>query len=266
MNGTFVTITHNNKNYDISLMSRKSGQDLIFFIHGLGCSKNNFEFAWNVEALRKYSIVSIDLPGFGASSMKDEFSCDMIEYAEICYKILSLFPLCNMHIVGHSMGGAIGVLLADMIPGKLVSFINVEGNLIGQDCTTSRRKSSVSFEEFISKQLPAIILTTSLSDEPGRRLWSRSMRMADKKALYLSSRSLVEWSDSGLLFKKFMEMKCHKVYVYGEKNAFLHVLSQLKAIQTVEIAHSGHFPMIDNPGEFYQFLLDYLNNVTSNRT
>ena len=37
--------------------------------------------------------------------------------------------------------------------------------------------------------------------------------MADKKAFYMSSRSLVEWSDSGLLLKQFKEMSFIKASI-----------------------------------------------------
>lgn len=260
-----ASINYNNSDYDISLMARESGHDLIFFIHGLGCSQNTFADSWRFEGLNAYSIVTIHLPGFGGSLMKDDFSCDMKAHADICHKVLSLFPHYRVHIVGHSMGGAVGVLLAEMINERLGSFVNVEGNLIGHDCTVSRKKASVSFEEFLSKQVPALILTTSLSDEPGRRMWSQNIRMADKKALYLSSRSLVEWSDSGFLLKRFKELVCPKVYIYGERNSCLHVLSFLKTIQTVSISKSGHFPMNDNPEEFYQFLSDYYPEIIPSR-
>ncbi|HPN12080.1 MAG TPA: alpha/beta hydrolase [Spirochaetota bacterium] len=252
-----ITIRYNNGDYNLSIRYRKNGGELVFFIHGLGCSQNNFNDAWHAEGLSRHSLVSLDLPGFGESSMADNFSCDMNAYAEICSDVLSLFPEFRVHLVGHSMGGAIGILLTDMIHDRLVSFVNIEGNLIGRDCSASREKASVSFDDFKTKQLPALILTTSLSVEPGRRMWSQYLKMADKKGLYLSSRSLVRWSDSGLLLKKFKELDCKKVYIYGEANSFLNVLTFLNGIQTVPISNSGHFPMNDNSEEFYNFLSDF---------
>lgn len=252
-----ITIRYNDGYHNLSIRSRKKGRDLIFFIHGLGCSKENFNDAWHAEGLNNLALVTMDLPGFGESSMADNFSCDMNAHAEICRDVLSLFPDYRVHLVGHSMGGAIGILLTDMIRDRLASFVNIEGNLTSSDCSVSREKASVSFEDFICKQLPALILTTSLSVEPGRRMWSRYLKMADKKGLYLSSQSLVRWSDSGLLLKKFKELNCKKVYVYGEANSFLNVLTLLDGIRTVSISNSGHFPMNDNSEEFYGYLSDF---------
>lgn len=257
MNDRMIPICYKNGDFNLSIKSRKKGRDLIFFIHGLGCSQNTFNDAWHAEGLSNYSLVTMDLPGFGESSMSDNFSCDMEAHAEICRDVLSHFSGYRIHLVGHSMGGAIGILLTDMIHDRLASFVNIEGNLIGRDCTVSREKSSVSFEDFINKQLPALILTTSLSVEPGRRMWSRYIKMANKKGLYLSSQSLVRWSDSGLLLNKFKELDCKKVYIYGDADSFLNVLTLLEGIQTISISASGHFPMNDNSEEFYSVLSDF---------
>jgi pimeloyl-ACP methyl ester carboxylesterase len=244
-------------------MSREAGPDLVFFIHGLGCSRNNFLDAWSAAGLETYSLAALDLPGFGESPMVEGFSCDMEEFAEICDRVLSLFPHRRIHLVGHSMGGAIALLLADRIGERLSSFVNVEGNLTGRDCTTSRRRASVSYENFVAYQLPALILSTALSDEPGRKMWSRFIRMADKKALYRSSQSLVQWSDSGLLLKKFKDLECRKVYLYGEKNSFFEISSLLGDIRSIAISRSGHFPMNDNADEFYRCLADFIRQPGS---
>jgi pimeloyl-ACP methyl ester carboxylesterase len=156
------------------------------------------------------------------------------------------------------MGGAVGLLLSDMIRERLETFVNVEGNLISQSGDISRRNASVTFEEFQKKQLPGMIFVTAISDEPGMKLWSRFIRKSDKKGLYLSSQSLAGWSESGILLEKFMDLACKKIYMYGEANSFMRVLRMLDGIPTIGISKSGHFPMNDNPAEFYNALADFL--------
>lgn len=260
MQSNKVSIEYKNRQIQIAANIRIRKENLILFIHGLGCAKENFDTVWNHRALRDYSIIAFDLPGFGDSPGLDDFSYDLEEHAEVCRCLLIHFPKFNVHVVGHSMGGAVGILLAEKIDDRLISFINVEGNLIGQDCIVSRRKASVSFEDFEKKQLPGLILATALSDEPGRRIWSTLMKKADAKGLYYSSQSLVRWSDSGMLFNKFKTLDCKKVYVYGEKDSFMTILGKLGNIPVICISKSGHFPMNDNPGEFYSFLASYLSS------
>ena len=261
MQSRIFTLTYNDIRLRISSKLRESGSDLIFFIHGLGCAKEHFDEVWYVDRLKKYSILTFDLPGFGDSSKPDNFSYDLQDHVGICAELLSIFPDHRVHIVGHSMGGAIGLLLADLIQARLKSFINIEGNLTSHDSTVSRRQSSTTLEEFKTKELPGLLLVTSLSPEPGTRLWSRLMKKAGTRGFYLSSRSLVHWSDSGILLDKFKNLKCKKIYVYGESDSFLKILTLLDGISTISIPKSGHFPMNDNPEKFYSFLADFIQDA-----
>jgi pimeloyl-ACP methyl ester carboxylesterase len=257
LNRTF-TINWENADFTIASRLRDTGGDLIFFIHGLGCAKEHFDEAWGAGELEKFALLAIDLPGFGDSSKPENFSYGLSDHAKICGKILALFPGRGLHIVGHSMGGAIGVLAAESVRTRLKSFVNVEGNLIGHDSTVSRSSALLTLHEFRTRELPRMLLSTSMSPEPGMRLWSRCIRKADPRGFYLSSLSLTEWSDRGVLLKKFAGLECRKIYVYGERDRFLKVLARLDGIPTAEISGSGHFPMNDNPGEFYSLLADFV--------
>jgi pimeloyl-ACP methyl ester carboxylesterase len=259
MKSKILEIDYKNRRITLAVNMRFSGNDLLLFIHGLGCAKENFDGVWSHQKLKEYSIIAFDLPGFGYSPGFNNYSYNLEEHAEVCRSLLAYFPKYNVHIIGHSMGGAVGLLLAEKIPDRLVSFVNVEGNLIGQDCTVSRKKASVSFEDFEKKQLPGMILATSRSMEPGRRLWSELMKKADPIGLYHSSQSLVKWSDSGILLEKFKKLSCKKVYVYGAMDSSMLIVRKLRGITLQCISKSGHFPMNDNPLEFYDFIASFIS-------
>ena len=263
MESQLITIDCGKNQLRLSIKMRISGEDLLFLIHGLGCAKENYDSIWDWRGLKDISIVALDLPGFGGSPGPEGFSYDLEEHADVCRCLLDRMPPGRVHILGHSMGGAIGIILAEKISDRLGSFINVEGNLIGQDCTVSRRRASVTFENFKNRQLPGMILTTALSDEPGRRLWSEFLKKADITGLYLSSRSLMRWSDSGMLLEKFRNMKCRKIYIYGDGNSSMPVLRRLGGIPLSRVPRSGHFPMNDNPDAFYGVIESFLSGDTT---
>jgi len=73
-----------------------------------------------------------DLPGYGARAAQDASlpaAVDLIRY--LCVE--------PAHIVGHSIGGAIAVLLAAQYPSCVASVINVEGNFTLKDAFWSLR-------------------------------------------------------------------------------------------------------------------------------
>ena len=255
-----IKLRDSDVDFDISVKFRSKNDELIVCIHGLGCSKEHFGYIWDFSPLKNYSILTFDLPGFGDSSKPDSFSYDLKDHAKICFMILSKYNGYGIHLVGHSMGGAIGLILADTIQGQLKSFVNVEGNLISYDSTISRKRSSLTYEAFKQKELPFILLSLEMSNEPGRKNWAESIKKSSPLGFYLSSHSLADWSDSGILLDKFKRLDCNKVYIHGDKNSFMHILTSLGKIPVASISHSGHFPMIDNPDEFYNYLADFLIN------
>ena len=245
---------------EISYEFRKGTAESIMFIHGLGCTRDSFKDVWKSPGFERYTILTFDLVGFGDSSKPKAFSYSMEDHAEICKLIIEKLCLDKIHLVGHSMGGAIGLLLIDKDPSRILSFINLEGNLIGEDCSFSReavRYSLGEFEESIFTDFKSAITGT----KEFNRQYYKWLSESDPYAFYRSSESLVKWSDSRELLKRFTDLKIKKWYVFGEANKNLPVLKMLDDVPKIEIAHAGHFMMIDNREEFYRELFNLLAGV-----
>ncbi len=160
--------------------------------------------------------MAVDLPGFGDTPSPREFTHSMENHAALCREVLNSVDYSRLHLVGHSMGGAIALLLAEFLPHGPDSLISVEGNLIGRDCTVSRRAVSVSYENFRTRLMRQMILAARTSEEHGTRLWAEWSAKSSPTAFTESARSLVEWSDSGELLRRFLGLTCRKAYFYGE--------------------------------------------------
>lgn len=244
---------------DISATYSNRGDELVLLIHGLGCTKDSFEQVVKYQELKKFSLLAYDLIGFGDSSKPQDFTYQLEEQAEIIHLLLEKLHPKKVHIVAHSMGGAIGLLLTEKIATKLVSFVNIEGNLIKEDCgLLSRKTISVSFKEFKNNLFEELITTMAGSKESGARLWAKWAAKSDPVAFYRSAGSLVKWSDSGNLIKKFKALRVPKIYVYGAKNSQMKILSYLDSISKIPISNSGHFVMTDNPREFCSMLTKFI--------
>ena len=229
------------------------GKELLLFIHGLGCAKETYAGVWDRTEFAAYDRLALDLPGFGRSGRPEGPAYDLEEHAEACRLVLNAHPHERLHIVAHSMGGAVGLLLADRLARGPASFANIEGNLIGADCGLSRPAAQASFSEFKNHYLPGLL--ELLSAAP---LVRDFVEAASPLAFYKSAVSLVRWSDSEELLSRFRNLACPKLYVYGEQNAHMPILRRLKNIPTRMIPESGHFPMLDNPDPTYAALLDLL--------
>ncbi len=233
---------------------RDTGKYLIFLVHGLGCSKDSFHHIWNLTDFDNYSILVLDLAGFGESSKSKKFSYTMEAQAQICAEILKKFSYKKLHIVAHSMGGAVALLLPDDILNETKTFTNVEGNLIDADCgIISRKIISVPPAVFESDIFPEL---RDQFNNFGKRYAAIDSTSAD--AFYKSAESLVTWSDSNKLLEIFLGLPCRKAYFFGDQNVDLPTVTHVGEVQKVKIKQSGHFPMNDNPKDFYCELYKFM--------
>lgn len=250
-----ITINYKGKQVNLSTKFRNSNNELIFLIHGLGSSKESFEHIWDCSLFQDYSILTLDLVGFGNSSKPNDFSYTMEEQAEICKLLLDKFEHPKIHIVAHSMGGAVGLLLVESLKDRLISFINIEGNLVGEDCRlVSKRAIGFSLEDFRNTMFHKMKSSCKASEDFSAKLWGEMLENTDPLGFYKSAQSLVKWSESNDLLRMFNNLELKKAYIYGDKNSQMDAIKQLVSIKKISISNSGHFVMNENPDEFYRKL------------
>jgi len=245
--------------YKVFCKFQKNNDNLLFCIHGLGCTKESFNNLFESNLLKRYSILALDLIGYGKSSRGEAFSFSIEDQAEVCSLVLEQFEFKTIHILGHSMGGAIGLFLYDIVPEKISSFINIEGNLVREDCSIlSRRTIAVSEKEFVESFFQAIRKQFIYSKEKSFNLWAGWSEHADPAGFYKSSESLVALSDNGELLKKFKNMQIPKIYIFGENNKDMRLLGLIPEIPKAMIPSAGHFIFNDNPDKFARVLFEFL--------
>ncbi|MCG8356775.1 MAG: acetoin dehydrogenase dihydrolipoyllysine-residue acetyltransferase subunit [Kiloniellales bacterium] len=89
----------------------------IVLIHGFGGDLNNWLFTQPVLAER-HDVIAVDLPGHGRSG-KDVGTGDMAALATSLGGLLDGLGVERPHIVGHSMGGALGLVFALANPQRV---------------------------------------------------------------------------------------------------------------------------------------------------
>ncbi len=257
-----VPIEWHKKKLEIFTYSRESGDECIIFIHGLGCSGKNISSIFEYRQFKNYSILSFDLPGHGQTPANPDYTYKLEDHMEVCLKLIQRSNAKKFHLIGHSMGGAIGTIMADQNQDLFETFINIEGNMLPSDSWLSRKAVSIPYEEFLSVMRSGIIMAAMNANDAGGREWASCAEKSDPEAFYRSSVSLVHWSESKLLFYKFKSLKIKKVYVTGYKSLSKEVVKELDAerIPKIIIPDSGHFPMIDNPAFFYDEISSFLIN------
>ncbi|GAB4575464.1 MAG: alpha/beta hydrolase [Anaerolineae bacterium] len=100
-----------------------SGDEAILALHGWGGSIDSFwPVAQQLARQSAYTVYVLDLPGFGESELPPE-PWGVPEYAAFVLAFLDRLDLARVHLLGHSFGGRISLILGAEHPeriGKIV--------------------------------------------------------------------------------------------------------------------------------------------------
>ena len=99
------------KNKYVYFEKTGSGNPIIL-LHGWGASSTIFESITNILKT-KYTIYTIDLPGFGKSDEPDK-PYNLDDYVDLLYQFIIDLDIYNPILLGHSFGGRIAIKFASL--------------------------------------------------------------------------------------------------------------------------------------------------------
>jgi len=251
-----LEIVYSGHPLQIDYFIRRGRSGTVIYLHGLGCSKDDFLDAVNRPELQAYTLIAFDFPGCGNSPYPDDLTLDIDDLVEITHRLVSTISIDDFVIIGHSMGGLVALLYTERYGERVKGFINVEGNLAPEDCFFSREVTQQhSFTYFTTIAFKDITHRLAQSKNRGFQKYAETLaKSASEKAFFDCCPSLVDYSEHGNLIQRFIALKIPKLFVYGSENRTLSYLTTLKesGCELVEIPQSNHFPCYDNPRAFYQ--------------
>jgi pimeloyl-ACP methyl ester carboxylesterase len=239
----------------------------VLFLHGLGSSSDDIATAAEHTELNTYRIEAIDLPGHLSSRWRTRNETDSIL---ACVDLLSNYVAEHIEgelaIVGHSLGGAIGVLLADGLGDRCRGFINIEGNLIDSDCGSLSRPTTERLDwerDELFQMIDEHLASSPIGGTQGYLDRYRA-NVTDHREWVAYARALVDHSADGSLLERFMALDCWRSYIYGADDP-PEVAGQLAkhGVPITPIAGSGHWPMYAQPDDLHDAIANDLRHAFS---
>lgn len=236
----------------------------LLFLHGLGCSMDDFLHAYETASLSEYTLASFDFPGCGRSSYTETTSLDVDDLVALTAMAVSQLALEDIVLIGHSMGGLVALLYCERYTRSVRALVSVEGNLVSDDCFFSRKVAGTDYSLFSGSLFPDFVHGLRMRDNRGFREYARTLtQYTNPRAFYDYCPSLVAYSDSGTLIEKMLKLGLPTLFLYGSDNRDLASIRELKrgGVGVVEIASSNHFPQYDNPDAFYERISDFIHTL-----
>lgn len=234
------------------------GPDLIL-LHGW---MNDVSSFWGItEDLKAdFTLWLIDLPGFGRSD-KPKKPFKVIDYAEIIREFCSMQKLRQPMLLGHSVGGRIGIKLAATYPDQL-------SKLILEDAAGIKPKQDYT--------KPLFYLIAKMAKLVVPNWWNLKQRLRYRfyKSVasdYLTAGAMAQTLTNLLaedLSPELKKITIPTLVISGAQDQTRgasvadsqQLYRQIAQAKLAIIAKAGHHPHLQNPSQFLYYLKDYLSD------
>jgi pimeloyl-ACP methyl ester carboxylesterase len=260
-----ANISYRDKIFSIEYFFRPGHKETIVMFHGLGGAKENYYESCKSAALADHTLIFFDNPGTGNSTYYDDFVLNVDDLTAISSLFIQQLNISDFILCGTSMGGLTTLLyLKNDGREKVKAYINIEGNLLPEDCMFSSKVVTYDFETFANKVFSQTILDMKASGNTGYHIIANNLELnTNVRSYYNYSFQTVEYSATGDLLKQFVALNIPKVFIYGQENKSLSYIPELvkKGVDVKEISNSNHFVFYDNPKELYEVIGDFVNEL-----
>jgi pimeloyl-ACP methyl ester carboxylesterase len=175
-------------------------------------------------------------------------------------------------VLGHSVGGAITMFLADQRPDLVEGIINVEGNFSLKDAFWSSRIAKIPLERWMTQfekmqsDPVAWLKSTGIEPSPQRIAWAETMLQREQPATTVHNMAhavIAETSPPGYLemIRRVIDRGAPLHLVAGEKSAANWSAPdwvRSTAASYSEIPKSGHMMMLEDPKGFTNVINEIL--------
>lgn len=227
----------------------------IVLLHGWGAEANTFRYICDWLS-GTHQIYALDLPGFGLSEIPPN-AWDASDYAKLITIFLNKLNIDKVHLIGHSYGGRISIVLAAEEPEKVDKLILVDSAGI-----IPPRTMRYYFRIILAKIGRSIRYCGSsgkhLADSIAHRVGSKDYQQAGPMRA-----TLVKSVNQNLrpLLPKIM---ASTLLIWGENDTDTPITfgkimqDEIPNAELVILKGAGHFSFLDKPKQFCQVVETFL--------
>ncbi len=238
-------------------------KDAIVLVHGFAGDGNNWLF--NLSALTgHHRVIALDLPGHGGST-KTVTDPSVSGLAKVVLQAIERIGIERVHLVGHSLGGAIALQAALDAPGKVRSLSLIAPAGLGEQ-VSQRFIDGVLAASKRKDMQPVLALLFADKSLVSRDMVENMLRFkrldgAQEALSGIAQANLPQGRQAVRLNERLSELANIPVQViWGESDEILPV-SDIETLpggfETHRLA-AGHMPQMEKAGEVNRLLADFI--------
>jgi pyruvate dehydrogenase E2 component (dihydrolipoamide acetyltransferase) len=243
------------------------GPQTVVLVHGFGGDLTTWLF--NAEALAgpERSVYAFDLPGHGGSS-KDVGGGTVAELAATLGAALGALGLERVHLVGHSLGGAVGVTLAATEPERVASLTLVAPTGLGEEidgefidgfvAAESRRELKPLLERLFAD--PAVV-TRQFAEDVAK---TKRIDGVDEALRAIAAASFPGGRQTVDLRDELADVRVPVLAIWGTEDRIVpaaHAAALPGSARVETLPGAGHMPQMEAAGEVNRLIDGFLDSV-----
>lgn len=236
----------------------------VVFLHGFMESITMWDYLKPEDF--PFQSVLIDLPGHGNSTLKDSSEAPSLEFmAEEVTRLLEFLNIQSYHIVGHSMGGYVALLLKEKDSRcKKVVLLNSNFWEDGAEKKNDRiRMAELALQSknvVIQEAVPSLFYRFNRKDNVVRKLVEEAKKMEATAIAYASLAMRSRLNKKYLLIQNPADF----LIIQGENDPLIQLETMQKEltelqVQYTSIKESGHMAYCEQPEIVREIIGSFLN-------
>ena len=254
-----------------------AGKPVLLLVHGLAGSRDN----WNRVArylTPHYRVIIPDLPGQGESRVAADFDYSIPNLTEKLRRFAEAIQVeKNLHIAGHSMGGAVSLLYAAQYPLDAKSIVLVNSAGVFKSANTPYLKDPTLLKNLLvskpgdfdrllklATNLPPFIPQELKVEQ--EKLMIANAANTNKLIDQLITMSKVFTPDSFAIAARSIDLPV--LIIWGDKDQIINVeaADELKTLMKnarppVILKNVGHIPLLEQEQIMVQHYLNFLGSL-----
>ncbi|MBI5442229.1 MAG: alpha/beta hydrolase [Deltaproteobacteria bacterium] len=218
----------------------------LVFVHGLGCASScDYLAVARDPSLASRRAILVDLLGSGFSDRPESFDYSVSAHARVLVALLDALGVATCDLYGHSMGGAVAIVAATMLPGRVEHLVLSEPNLDPGGGVFSRSIAAQPEGRYVVSGHAETIREAARS---GNHTWAGSMAATAPFAAHRAAVSLVEGASPSWR-QQLLALDIPRTVLFGARSLPDPDAESLGAsgVGVAVVPDAGHSMAWDNP-------------------
>ena len=243
------------------------GDTTLLFVHGWCINRTYWKS--QVEHLKdRYAIVTMDLPGFGQSG-KNRNSWTIENYGKDVLSVINQLQLKNIVLIGHSMGGDV-ILEAALKSNGVIALIGVDNfKDVGMVYSEEMEAEFAGFMKMLRENYRETVMSYARqflflpsSDSLVVKLVLQAFQNSDSVIAVQALDGLMQYAQKEPTQLTKLNQKLYLINSDATPTYIQGLDSAKASYEILDIHATGHYPMVEKPGEFNDLLDAALSKIS----